>query len=133
MIPFRIDTRQGIATYLQIVHQVHRALRLGVLAPGDQLPTVKELATQLTINPNTVLKAYRELERDGVLIGKPGVGTFVRDELAPPVDPRKYAALRRDLKRWLTAARRAGFDDDSVAAIWDDTFRAGSWDEEDIA
>ena len=133
MLALRLDDRTGVATYLQIVQQVKQALRLGVLTPGDQLPTVKDVATQLAINPNTVLKAYRELERDGVVVPKQGVGTFVRDELAPPIDLRKHAALRRDLQRWLTAARRAGLDDDSVDALWNDTFRGGSWDAEDIA
>ena len=133
MIAFRLDGRSGVATYLQLVQQVKHGLRLGVLGPGDQLPTVKEVVAQLAINPNTVLKAYRELERDGLVSARPGVGTFVRTGLPQP-NVVKHAALRRDLERWLGAARRAGLDDESVVALWNDTFRAGAdAGQEDIA
>ena len=123
MITFHLDVRSGVPTYLQLVQQVKHALRLGVLTPGDQLPTVKEVVAQLAINPNTVLKAYRELEREGLVSARPGVGTFVRTGLPRP-DVGQHAALRRDLERWLAAARRAGLDDESVAALWNDTFRS---------
>ena len=76
MIAYRLDTRSGLAPYLQLVQQTKDALRLGVLHPGDQLPTVKEVVASIAINPNTVLKAYRELEREGLVEGRPGVGTF---------------------------------------------------------
>ena len=65
MIEFHLDSRSGVSPYLQIVQQVRQALRLGLLREGDQLPTVKEVVGQLAINPNTVLKAYRELEHEG--------------------------------------------------------------------
>jgi len=123
MIMFRLDPRSGVATYLQLVQQVKQALRLGVLAPGDQLPTVKEVVAQLAINPNTVLKAYRELERDGLVAGRPGTGTFVERGL-PGGDVGRHPALRRDLLRWLGAAQRAGLDEESVMALFNDTFRA---------
>ena len=67
MIEFRLETRSGIAPYLQIVQQVKHALRLGMLRSGDQLPTVKEVVGSVAINPNTVLKAYRELEHEGLV------------------------------------------------------------------
>ena len=103
MIEFRLDPRSGVATYLQIVHQVRHAARVGILRPGDQLPTVKEVVGSLAINPNTVLKAYKELEHEGLVEGRPGVGTFVRETVkAPP--PETHAGLRRSLDRWLRNA-----------------------------
>ena len=122
MITFRLDPHSGVSTYLQLVQQVKQSLRLGVLKPGDQLPTVKEVVAQLAINPNTVLKAYRELEREGLAAGRPGLGTFVERGLAMP-DIGRHPALRRDLMRWLAAADRAGLDGDSVLALFNDTFR----------
>lgn len=122
MITFRLDPRSGVATYHQLVQQVKQSLRLGLLQPGDQLPTVKEVVAQLAINPNTVLKAYRELEREGLVAGRPGLGTFVERGLAGPGVGR-HPALRRELLRWLASADRAGLDDDSVLALFNDTFR----------
>ena len=132
LIDFRLDGRSGVATYMQLVHQVRHAVRLGVLRAGDRLPTVKEVVTQLAINPNTVAKAYRELERDGFVTARPGVGTFVTAGLTGPFDPRKHATLRRDLERWVTKARQTGLDDDSLTALWDEAVR-GSGAAEDIA
>jgi DNA-binding transcriptional regulator YhcF (GntR family) len=125
MIEFRIDSRSGVAPYRQLVQQVRQALRLGVLLEGDQLPTVKEVVAQVAINPNTVLKAYRELEYEGLAEGRPGLGTFVTRSLANP-SLAAHKALRADLLRWLAKARRAGLDDDSMAALFEATFRATS-------
>ena len=74
------DSHSGVPSYLQIVQQVKHALRLGLLEVGDQLPTVREVVAQITINPNTVLKAYRDLEREGLVESRPGQGTFVRQD-----------------------------------------------------
>ena len=129
MIEFSLDSRSGVSPYLQVVQQVRRALRLGMLAKGDQLPTVKDVVATLAINPNTVLKAYRELERDGLVAARPGVGTFVTRTLAD----RSLAAhepLRRELGRWLSKARAAGLDEESIEALFLSTFRAMN---EDIA
>ncbi len=125
MIEFRIDARSGIAPYRQLVEQVRQALRLGVLRVGDQLPTVKEVVAQVAINPNTVLKAYRELEHEGLAEGRPGLGTFVTRTLAD-ASLGAHKILRADLNRWMTKARRAGLDDDSIAALFETTFRAAS-------
>src|SRR3954463_823649 len=116
MIEFHLESRSGVPTYLQIVQQVRQAVRLGILSPGDQLPTVKEVVSALTINPNTVLKAYRELDLEGVVEGRRGVGTFVADhvESLPPGDVK---ALRASLQRWVASARAAGLDDDNLAAL----------------
>lgn len=125
MIEFRIDARSGVAPYRQLVEQVRQALRLGVLRVGDQLPTVKEVVAQVAINPNTVLKAYRELEHEGLAEGRPGLGTFVTRTLAD-ASLGAHKILRADLNRWMTKARRAGLDDDSIAALFETTFRAAS-------
>jgi GntR family transcriptional regulator len=120
MIQFRLDPRSGVSTYLQIVHQVHHAIRLGMLRPGDQLPTVKEVVGALAINPNTVLKAYRELEHDGLVEGRPGLGTFVRATVGGP-PPDSHGPLRRSLNRWLRSAREAGLDAEDVRALFETT------------
>ena len=122
MIQFRLDPHSGVSTYLQLVHQVRHALRLAILRPGDQLPTVKEVVGSLAINPNTVLKAYRELEREGLVEGRPGLGTFVLKSLGGP-PPEKHAALRRGLDRWLRTAFEAGMDADAVIALFETTLR----------
>src|SRR4051812_7027647 len=122
MIEFHLEARSGVPTYLQLVQQVHQAVRLGVLKPGDQLPTVKEVVGTLTINPNTVLRAYRQLDIEGIVEGRRGVGTFVAADLEP-VPPDGEKELRNALRRWLERARAAGLDDPSIAMLFDDTLR----------
>ena len=122
MIDFRIDGKSGVAPYQQLVQQVRQALRLGLLREGDQLPTVKEVVAQVAINPNTVLKAYRELEHEGLAAGRPGRGTFITRSLADG-SLAAHRALRTALVRWLADARRAGLDDDSIDALFQTTFR----------
>ncbi|HUN31075.1 MAG TPA: GntR family transcriptional regulator [Trebonia sp.] len=130
MIEFHLDGRSGVAPYLQLIHQVRHALRLGMLREGDQLPKVKDVAAGLAINPNTVLKAYRLLEHEGLAAARPGVGTFVTGTLdGGPLAA--HGPLRRELQRWLAKARRAGLDDESIEALFASTFRAAA--EEDIA
>jgi GntR family transcriptional regulator len=122
VIEFHLDTHSGVSPYLQIVHQVRRALRLGLLRQGDQLPTVKEVVAQVAINPNTVLKAYRELEHDGLVSARPGVGTFVTRSLNSPPGAAQ-GPLRADLQRWLAKARMAGLDDETIEDLFQDCFR----------
>jgi DNA-binding transcriptional regulator YhcF (GntR family) len=122
MIEFHLDARSGVATYLQIVQQVKEALRLGVLDVGDQLPTVREVVADLAINPNTVAKAYRDLEREGLVVARPGRGTFIADTLAAP-SLQHHEALRRELERWLAAAVHAGLDEESIRALISNTLR----------
>src|SRR3982750_1396009 len=114
MIEFALDSRSGVSPYLQIVHQVRRALRLGILVEGDQMPTGKDVVARLAINPNTVLKAYRELEREGLVAARPGVGTFVTRSLTDS-SLAAHEPLRRDLERWLGRARAAGGGGQSMA------------------
>jgi GntR family transcriptional regulator len=123
MIEFHLDGRSGVSPYQQLVQQVRRALRLGMLSEGDQLPTVKDVVGQLAINPNTVSKAYRELELEGLVAARPGVGTFVTRTLADNTLA-AHGPLRADLERWLAKARRAGLDEDSIEALFDSTFRS---------
>jgi GntR family transcriptional regulator len=130
MIAYRLETRSGLAPYLQLVHQTKDALRLGLLQPGDQLPTVKQVVASIAINPNTVLKAYRELEREGLVEGRPGVGTFVLRTLGGP--NANHPRLRRRLERWIDGARDAGLDEESISALFDATLRE-SLQQEDIA
>ena len=130
MIEFHLDSRSGVSPYLQIVQQVRQALRVGMLRQGDQLPTVKEVVGQLAINPNTVLKAYRELEHEGLASARPGVGTFVTGSLGAE-SIAAQGPLRQALQRWIVKARRAGLDDESIEALFRDSFRSTA--EEDIA
>jgi GntR family transcriptional regulator len=121
VIEFRIDPGSGVAPYRQLVQQVRQALRLGLLHEGDKLPTVKEVVAQVAINPNTVLKAYRELEHEGLAAGRPGLGTFVTRTLAGS-SLAAHKKLQAELVRWLGRARGAGLDDDSIAALFETTF-----------
>ena len=122
MIEFHLDTRSGVPTYLQLVQQVRQAVQLGILEPGDQLPTVKEVVGRLAINPNTVLKAYRELDREGLVEGLRGQGTFVRATM-PSLPPDDLDMLREALRRWLEQAGAAGLDTDGIAALIAETLR----------
>jgi DNA-binding transcriptional regulator YhcF (GntR family) len=122
VIEFHLDARSGVAPYMQLIHQVRRAMRLGLLTEGDQLPTVKEVVGKIAINPNTVLKAYRELEYEGLVKLRTGVGTFVARTLS--ADTSAHAPLRAELERWLARARAAGLDDESVEALFVSAFRA---------
>lgn len=116
MLDFRIDPATGVAPYSQLVAQVKQALRLGWLHPGDKLPTAHEVAASVAINPNTVQKAYKELEYEGLVEGRPGQGTFVRRSLSQST-PASVAALTRRLQRWIAAARAAGLDDDGIMDV----------------
>jgi GntR family transcriptional regulator len=116
-VGFRLDPASGVPTYLQLVHQVEQALRVGYLTEGDRLPTVKEAVQSLVINPNTVLKAYRELEHRGLAVGKPGQGTFIAGTL-PRVGLAEQTALRESLLGWLQAADDAGLDSEGIMALF---------------
>jgi GntR family transcriptional regulator len=129
MIEFYLDANSGLSPYQQLVQQVRHALRLGLLNEGDQLPKVKDVVASLAINPNTVLKAYRELEHDGLVGARPGVGTFVTRSLNG-ASLAVLGPLQTDLRRWLSKARRAGLDEESIEALFMATFRTAR---EDIA
>ncbi|MGB8943501.1 MAG: GntR family transcriptional regulator [Streptomyces sp.] len=130
VIEFHLNTRSGLSPYQQLVQQVRHALRLGLLKEGDKLPTVKDVAKQIAVNPNTVLKAYRELEHGDLVAARPGVGTFVTRTLADD-SLAAHGPLRKDLQRWLTKARLAGLDEESIEALFVNTFRSAAG--EDVA
>jgi GntR family transcriptional regulator len=128
LIEFYLDPGSGLPPYQQLVRQVRHALRLGLLKERDRLPTVKEVVAQLAINPNTVLKAYRELDHEGLVAARPGVGTFVTATLAD-TSLAAHGPLRTELRQWLAKARQAGLDDESIEALFMSTFHATGQEE----
>ena len=109
-------------TYLQLVQQVEHALRLGYLKPGDQLPKVRDAVASLVINPNTVLKAYRNLEAKGLAAGRPGQGTFITGTLSQAGLP-ELTGLRRVLSGWVASADSAGLDESAIVALFSSVLR----------
>ena len=116
MVEFQLDETSGVATYLQLVQQVHQALRMGMLEPGDQLPTAQQVVAKLAINPNTVHKAYRELEREGLVRARPGRGTFVTRSPSG-TDPAQQARFLAAMTDWLRSARAAGLGPDDKGPL----------------
>jgi GntR family transcriptional regulator len=112
-IEFQLDIASGVATYQQLVQQVHQA---------RQLPTAQQVVAQLAINPNTVLKAYRDLEREGLVRARPGQGTFIIRSL-PRTDPAAQTRFLGSMTDWLRAARAAGLGPDDIEAIYRTAFR----------
>jgi GntR family transcriptional regulator len=125
VIQFSLNGRSGVSPYLQLVQQVRQAMRLGLLREGDRLPAVKDVVAELAINPNTVSKAYRELELAGLVTARQGVGTFVSRTLTDD-SLAAHEPLRRELARWLAKARQAGLDEESIEALFASTFRASA-------
>src|SRR5690349_20376813 len=117
MLDFYLDPTSGVATYLQLVQQVRQAIQLGVLRSGDRLPTAQQVVAALAINPNTVLKAYRELEREGLVHAKQGQGTFVSQH-APRTDTAAQTRFLASLTTWIRKAHAAGLTDDDIEAIF---------------
>jgi GntR family transcriptional regulator len=117
MIEFHLDPPSGVATYLQLVQQVHQALQLGLLEPGDQLPTAQQVVASLAINPNTVLKAYRDLEREGLVRARPGMGTFVVGHVQRS-DVATQVRFRKSMASWLRSARSSGLSAEEIEAIY---------------
>jgi GntR family transcriptional regulator len=128
VIEFHLDRRCGVPTYLQIVQQVKQAVRLGRLHPGDQLPRVKDVVTQLVINPNTVLKAYRELDIEGIVEGRRGQGTFISATLPSP-SLENHEAVQKALMKWVESARRGGLDEEAITALFATALRAAFFEE----
>ena len=122
VIEFHLEARSGVSPYLQIVGQVRQALLLGLLTEGDKLPTVKEVVAKVAINPNTVSKAYRELEHQGLAAAKPGVGTFITRSLGQ-ASLAEHGPLQQELRGWLAKARAAGLTEPGIEALFTSTFR----------
>jgi GntR family transcriptional regulator len=122
-IDFHLNPRSGVSYNTQLIQQVRQAIRFGRLQPGDQLPTVREVVSRVAVNPNTVLKAYRDLEHTGLLVTRPGVGTFVAEGAPRPLAANVYDSVHRELRKWLANARRAGMDDVTIVDLVDHTLR----------
>ncbi|RDI31612.1 GntR family transcriptional regulator [Lentzea flaviverrucosa] len=118
MFVFRLDTHSGVPPYLQLVQQVRQAVLLGFLQPGDRLPLIREVVEDLAINPNTVAKAYRQMEQENLVTGRPGQGTFVDEQQSAAVSPSTYTSLQRGLATWLRRAYAAGLDEQAVNALF---------------
>ena len=103
---------------MQLVQQVRHAIRYGMLVADDQLPTAREVVEALAINPNTVLKAYAELEREGLVRSRAGAGTFVTGDGVKPLTKPVHLRLRRTLDRWIDAAHDAGLDRDATVGLF---------------
>jgi GntR family transcriptional regulator len=116
VVEFRIDKASGLPAYLQLARQVREALRLGWLKPGDRLPTVRDVVASSGVNANTVLKAYRELERAGLLEARQGSGTYVKTTLGS-VDPEVMERVRAKLVEWVDEARAAGLENEDIDAL----------------
>ena len=113
---FRVETGSGVPIYRQLVQQVRRDLMLGRLRPGDQLPSVKEVVDSLSVNPNTVVKAFSELEHQGLVVRRQGIGTFVAASpsmTSVPVAPR----LLGSLARWVDRARQDGLSPEQIRML----------------
>jgi GntR family transcriptional regulator len=113
---FRVDTGSGVPIYRQLVQQVRRDVMLGRLRPGDQLPSVKEVVDSLSVNPNTVVKAFSELEHQGLVVRRQGIGTFVAASpsmTSVPVAPR----LLGSLARWVDRARQDGLSPEQIRML----------------
>jgi GntR family transcriptional regulator len=117
VIEFHLNSKSGVAPYLQLIRQVRQALRMGLLRAGDQLPTVKDIAGSLAINPNTVLKAYRLLEYEGLVAAKPGVGTFVTKTVSD-VTVAAHQRLSGELAAWIGRAQQAGLDLEDIEGLF---------------
>jgi GntR family transcriptional regulator len=126
-IEFRLDRRSGVPAYRQIIDQVRQALRLGILRPGDQLPTVRDVVKQVAINPNTVHRAYRDLEQQGLTEGRQGSGTFIKS--AMPAMPDELPILQEQLAAWIHDAKKAGLGREAITALIAEAMR--SLEEED--
>jgi GntR family transcriptional regulator len=114
---FYLDTRSGVPTYMQLVNQVRRSVRNGILRAGDRLPTAREVVAALAINPNTVLKAYTQLESEGLVISRPGLGTFIAEDIPVPLAAAVQRQLRRGLDSWIRSAAAAGLDREGMLAL----------------
>ena len=114
---FYLDTRSGVPTYMQLVNQVRRSVRNGILRSGDRLPTAREVVAALAINPNTVLKAYTQLESEGLVISRPGLGTFIAEDIPVPLAAAVQRQLRRGLDSWIRSAAAAGLDREGMLAL----------------
>ncbi len=126
LIQFHLDAHSGVSFYVQLMQQVRGALQFGLLKAGDKLPTVKEVVAQVAVNPNTVLRAYRDLEHDHVVISRPGLGTFVTANAPVAIAPDRYRSVQASLERCIQRARAEGLDDETLTALFAHVLRQNS-------
>lgn len=122
---FHVDTSSGVPIYLQIVNQVKRATASGLLAEGDQMPSVRDLAVQLTVNPNTVAKAYQELEREGVIKTSRGRGTFIAGEGVKLIHKERVRVVQEAIDKVLVEAHHLGISNPELSELF--TKRLEEW------
>ena len=118
LISFHLEPQSGVSFYVQLMQQVKESLLFGLLKPGDRLPTVKDVVAQVAVNPNTVLRAYRDLEHDGFVVSRPGLGTFIAANAPASIARASYRSLRADLERCIRKARAEGLDDSALASLF---------------
>ncbi|MFC4498791.1 MULTISPECIES: GntR family transcriptional regulator [Streptomyces] len=116
VVEYRIDRGSGVPAYVQIIEQTERALRMGTLQVGDKLPTAREVVAATAINPNTVLRAYRDMEQVGLVELRRGLGTFVTRSLARP-SSENDSPLRREVTDWTARARASGWERADILAL----------------
>ncbi len=121
-----IDPKSAVPIYLQVILQIKRQVATGVLAPGDQLPSVREVASQLLINPNTAARAYRDLERDGLIETRRGHGAFVAAGAAVMTQSERERLVRGRMREVIVEARGLGFPDGAILALCQKTLAARS-------
>lgn len=124
---FHVDPSSGVPIYLQIVNQVKRATASGLLREGDQMPSVRELAMELTVNPNTVAKSYQELERDGIIKTVRGIGTFIAQKEVKIIREERVKVLQAAIDKVIVEAHHLGFSDDEVREFFE--IRINEWKE----
>ena len=127
MIHLRLEPHSAMPAYAQLVRQVRSAVLRGVLVPGDRLPSAREVVSLLAINPNTVLKAYTQLEHEGVAFSRAGQGTFIADTAPRSILASTLRRLEPGLLRWIAKARAAGLSEEAVYALFESAVASGSW------
>lgn len=130
---FFINHRSGVPIYKQLVQQIEKGLAGKLLKPGDQLPTVREMALNLTVNPNTVARAYRELEVRGMIVSVQGRGTFISEEIASSMVEEREIMIQRLLHDLVREARQLGLTPHKLEALFQEVleeWKRGDWEGE---
>jgi GntR family transcriptional regulator len=123
-LQFRLDPLSGVPVYRQIIDQVQAGIATGALGPGHQLPTVRQVAVDLAINPNTVLRAYRELEIRGVLETQQGTGTFISHRQSRRNDSERERQIEQLVSEFVARVGAGGFTLQDVAEVLFDRYPA---------
>ena len=125
---YQIDNQSRQAVYEQIVQQVEKYVLIGILKGGDKLPSVRSLSIELNVNPNTVQRAYTELERSNIIVTAPGRGAFISDQGATSLKKKKEERSLINLKTLVSELKLAGFEKSNIIKIIEDTYQEGLHD-----